>query len=113
MNRIRTNTHAQRFIPSNIVMFYVTLAVLVSMFFLYVYMVNKTVMNVVARQNTEKGISSLSASVGDLESKYMAEKSSITLQLALAKGFQEDPNTTFIGSALNKPGNALSYNLSR
>lgn len=111
MNKIRTNTYANKFAISDRSMFFIGVVILVLVFFLYAYLVNKTVMNVVARQNTEKNISSLSTSVGDLESKYMAEKSGVTLQLALAKGFKEDPSTTFIGS--NKPGNALSLNSSR
>ena len=111
MNKIRTNTYANKFMLSNGAMFFVALGIFVSIFFLYVYLVNRTVVNVVARQNAERNISALSASVGDLESKYMAEKNGITLQLALAKGFKEDPATTFIGS--NTAGNALSYNSSR
>jgi hypothetical protein len=80
------------------------------MFSYYVYLVNKTIMNVVARERIESDISTLSSSVGALEFKYISLKNGVTLELAHAKGFQDALPTTFI-DASKRP--ALSYNSSR
>jgi hypothetical protein len=89
--------------------FYIMLALIVMMFSMYVYLVNATVMNVVARQDTERAISSLSTSIGELEFKYIGLKNSVTLELAHAKGFKDTSPSSFL--ARNK--STLSYNSAR
>ena len=92
-------------------LFFIVLAVLLVTFFSYVYLVNKTIMNVVAREKVESNISSLSTTIGTLEYKYITLKNSVTLDLAYSKGFKEATPSQFI--ARQKSGNSLSYNFSR
>ncbi len=88
--------------------FFILAATTCSMFFSYVFLVNKTVSNVVARSKTESSISELSSSMGDLEFKYMALKKSVTLDLAYSKGFEDAMPSTFLAQ---KPmPAAISYN---
>lgn len=83
--------------------------VLLSIFVMYGFLINKTIMNVVARQNSEKEIASLSSAVGDLEFKYMNLKSSITLELAHGKGFQDNLPSRFLSRT--SPAKTLTYNI--
>ncbi len=53
-------------------LFFILAALLLTIFGLYAYLVNMTIMNVVSRQNTERSISNLSTTIGELEYKYMA-----------------------------------------
>ena len=55
----------------------------------YIYFVNQTVWNVVARQNTVKAIHKVSSEVAALEATYMSLSSSLTLEQALLLGFKE------------------------
>ncbi len=93
------------------VLFFAALALLVSLFALYVYLVNRTVMNVVAREQTGRTVATLSTSIGGLEFKYITLKDSITLDLAHEKGFMDFSPTTFL--AQQKPAATLSFNSSR
>lgn len=77
------------------ILFFILAATFVSIFLLYAYLVNKTIMNVVARQHTEKSISALSSKLGDLEAKYLALQGGVTIDLAYARGFK-DANPQFI-----------------
>ena len=90
------------------VLFFFILALLLSVFGTYVYLVNKTIMNVVAREQTIKTVSSLSSTIGGLEFKYITLKNSVTLDLAHSKGFQDFSPTTFL--AEQKPAATISYN---
>ncbi|MBX4198206.1 hypothetical protein KW782_02615 [Candidatus Parcubacteria bacterium] len=76
-------------------------------FFLYAYLINRTIMNVVAREKTEQKIAVLSSVIGELEFKHMASKNRITLELAYEKGFLDTIPAQFIA----RSGRAiLSYN---
>jgi hypothetical protein len=55
----------------------------------YGYFVNKTVWNVVERQNVAKEIQKTSSEVAVLEASYMALSGTLTLDHAYALGFQE------------------------
>ena len=55
---------------------------------LYVYLVNKTVHNVVARQATESQISNLSTTLSESEFQYISAKAGVNMQLASTLGFQ-------------------------
>jgi hypothetical protein len=91
--------------------FFLTLVALLSTFFFYVYLVNKTVMNVVARQQVERSISQLSSDLGTLEFKYIGLKNKVTLELAHAKGFQDATPITFL--AREGTNSSISYNSRR
>ncbi|MDD5068026.1 MAG: hypothetical protein PHS53_01065 [Candidatus Pacebacteria bacterium] len=74
----------------------------------YVYFLNGTIRNVVERQKAETRIASIRGAVGELESRYIVLKDSITLDLASSLGFQTVQNPVFISrTALSK---ALSVN---
>lgn len=92
-------------------LFFIVLATLLFTFFSYIYLVNKTIMNVVAREKIENNISSLSTTIGTLEFKYITLKNAVTLDLAYTKGFEEATPTKFI--ARQSSGTSLSYNFTR
>lgn len=92
-------------------MFFVLATLLVIIFAVYVYLINKTVMNVVAREQTEQDIAQLSGTLGELEFKYITLKNIITLDLAYERGFQETSPKAFI-SRTTRPA-SLSYNYDR
>ncbi len=71
-------------------------AILVLIFASYAYLINKTIMNVVARESTERRIASLSTTIGELEFKHMTSKSQITLDLAYQKGFLDALPSQFL-----------------
>ena len=77
-------------------------------FGLYIYLVNKTVFNVVAPQNAERQVSDLNSKVSDMEFKSMALKSSVTLEMAHSLGFSEVSTINFISP--QAPGKNLSFN---
>ncbi|MES2436835.1 MAG: hypothetical protein V4519_02390 [Patescibacteria group bacterium] len=88
------------------VLFFVLASCLVTVFAVYAFMVNKTIMNVVAREDLEQEIANLSSTIGELEFKYMSVKSKVTLDLAYEKGFQDAVPSQFV----SRTGPALSYN---
>lgn len=88
-------------------LFFVLSGILIAIFFLYIFLVNRTIMNVVARSNTQKSISSISTTVGDLEGTYLTLQSMITIDLAYQKGFK-DATPEFIGR-----DGTIAYNTSR
>ena len=88
--------------------FFVTLALLITLFATYIYFVNKTIMNVVAREKTQNTLSSLSTTIGGLEYKYITLKNGVTVELAHAKGFIDFSPTTYLARQNSRP--ALSYN---
>jgi hypothetical protein len=92
-------------------LFFCMAAVLLLVFASYFYLVNKTIMNVVAREKTERTIAQLSGTIGELEFKYITLKNGVTLDLAHAKGFQDASPTKFL--ARNDTGTTITYNYSR
>jgi hypothetical protein len=62
----------------------------------YMYCINSTVHNVVARQNLETEASQLTLSIGSEEFKYISKRNSITLAMAKSLGFREVSAKTFI-----------------
>lgn len=106
MSRIRLNI----FKIKTRTAFFLSFIMLIAVFSLYVYLVNRTVMNVVARQRMEKEMVSISGTIGDLEFKYITLKNSVTLELAYQKGFQDASPSSFLAREKHNP--ALSYNYS-
>jgi hypothetical protein len=93
------------------VLFFVFATLLVGTFLCYVYLVNATIMNVVAREQIETNISDLSTTIGTLEYKYISLKNAVTIDLAHAKGFTDASPTSFLARKDAAP--ALSYNGAR
>ncbi len=61
----------------------------------YGFLVNRTILNAVAKQNLQSQISSLNSSVDSLEFKYLGLENNITIDLALSKGYVSVPVDTF------------------
>ena len=80
--------------------FWTLLGILLLSIGFYMYCVNSTVHNVVARQNLENEASKLTLSIGSKEFKYISKRNSITIQLAYSLGFQDVSKKTFIQSKL-------------
>ncbi len=74
----------------------------------YMYFINTTVHNVVARQNNETEATRLTMAIGSQEFKYIEEKNAVTLELAYSLGFKETDQKTFI--AQGKSAGQVSYN---
>lgn len=65
---------------------------------LYVFFLQKAIVNVVARENIVKQSRSLSTDVSELESKYFIVKNTVNIDLAHEKGFKDSEITSFISS---------------
>lgn len=63
---------------------------------LYVYAVNSTVRNVVARQNMEVELTRLTALNSELEFSYITKRNSLNIEKAKSLGFREAPATAFV-----------------
>lgn len=87
-------------------LFFALASILVVIFGFYAYLINKTIMNVVAREDVERNISELSSSIGELEFKYMTLRNGITIDLAYTKGFLDAEPSQFI----SRNPSTLSYN---
>lgn len=70
-------------------LFWLLGAMLVLMLGMYVFFVNVTVMNIVARQATLRQISSATSHISDLEREYLTLSAAITPEYAHAQGFAE------------------------
>lgn len=81
---------------------------LVASFMLYGFLVNQAIMNVLARGALEKQVPDLRTEVGQLESTYLTLKNKITFEFAVASGYKEVFNPTFISR--KSLGQALSLN---
>ena len=72
----------------------------------YMYFINATIHNVLARQNLENEASKISLDIGNLEFQYINTRNSITLPLAYSMGFRETPVKAFISKS---PKSQISY----
>jgi hypothetical protein len=86
-------------------LFFMLATIFVLMMALYVYLVHKTIMNVVAESNDQKVISTLSSASGEMEFKYITLKDAVTIDLAYSKGFKDTSPTQYIAGA-----QTLTYN---
>jgi hypothetical protein len=73
----------------------------------YMYSINVTVRNVVARQDLQNKISTLTLSVGNSEFQYISAQDSVTLQLAYSLGFKDVADKVYI----SKTTGSLAYNV--
>lgn len=63
---------------------------------LYVYFVNVTVHNVVARRELEEQMVVIATTVSQLESEYITLKSEVTLDVAASRGFAQADVEQFV-----------------
>ncbi len=75
---------------------------------LYGFFINSAIRNVVAREKIETEKSELAASLGTLEEQYSQLKSSITPELATARGFAVASDPVFIGAGQKSAGLSLN-----
>ena len=68
----------------------------------YMFLINSTVHNVVARQNFESEASNLTLKIGSQEFQYITSRNSVTKQLAYSMGFKDVTAKTFISKNSNK-----------
>ena len=84
-------------------------ALLLLLAFAYVYLVNSSIFNVVARKEAEEMISVTETEITGLAAKYMTLSEGINLDLAYEKGFVDAPERGVF--AVVKPAGAtLSFN---
>ena len=76
--------------------FWSLVGILFISFFFYMYCVRATIHNVVARQELEGEISSLTLSIGNKEFQYITKRNSINLDTAYAMGFKDVTAKTYI-----------------
>lgn len=89
-NKIRSVENMGR----NIFWSFVLLAVFFSAS--YLYLINRIVVNAVARQNIEKEIAVISSRTSDLEESYLSLKNKINLNYAFSKGFIKVSNEKYV-----------------
>ena len=78
---------------------------------LYMYFINATVHNVVARQNFEAEAGKLTLAIGSQEFKYIEKRNGVTLELAYSLGFEDVKEKKFISQG--KSGGQVSFNSSK
>ncbi len=66
----------------------------------YIFFINATIHNTVARQNFEAEISALTLQIGSKEFEYISKRNNVTLALAHGMGFKEAKVTAYVS---NKP----------
>ncbi len=86
-------------------------AFVVFLLFSYVYLVNKTVWNVVARKNISTEVVKINDDISKLEYSYLTLKNAVSINNAYAMGFKDiegSSSTLFV--TRNSLGKALSIN---
>ena len=74
-----------------------TLVVMLFVFAIfYMYSINVTIRNVVARQNLENKVAELTLSIGNHEFQYITLRNTVTLPLAYSLGFKDVKERTYI-----------------
>ena len=88
--------------------FWSLLGAILLCFGFYIYFINVTVHNVVARQNLESEASSLTLKLGNQEFQYITSRNSVTLALAHSMGFKDVSEKTFISKHNSRQVSFLS-----
>jgi len=70
---------------------------------LYMYFINATIHNVVAKQNLENEASHLTLAIGSQEFKYIQMRNNVTLAMAYSLGYKDVENKTFISKKPSSP----------
>ena len=89
--------------------FLILLASVVFSWGAYLVLVNNTVLNVVHREKMAGNISVLQARLSEMESSYISQKNSISLDFAYSQGYKQVNDTQFIERA--ELGKGLSVNV--
>jgi hypothetical protein len=76
--------------------------------FSYAYFVNGAIVNIVATKDMQVRISDLTSQVGNLETEYLAAKSSLSMDEAATLGFA--PAGTDVAYVAKTSSSALSFN---
>ena len=95
-------------IKENPITFYILMAGVVFAAIFYIYCINASVRNVVARKDTEKTIATLKNKVSELEFSYMSKESGITIDSAQNLGLSELKDKIFISK--NNSTKTISFN---
>lgn len=74
----------------------VLIASILTVFFAYIFFLQKAIINVVEREKLSKQTSEVVISVSDLETKYFSMKNAITLSLAHSKGLKDAEVVSYI-----------------
>ncbi len=74
----------------------------------YMYFINTTVHNVVARQNMETQISQLNLAISNKEFIYIKNRNAVTLNLAYSMGFKDVSAKNYIREESTKEVSFLS-----
>lgn len=90
--------------------FWIFFSVFIFLLVFYGFMVNKTIVNAVSKQKTEKDIIVLNSEVNSIESKYLDLKNNITIDLALSKGFIVNENIKYVVNSVSDQKVSLSIN---
>lgn len=84
------------------------LGIIIGLVIMYGIFINGIIGNTVAAKDLQSKVATLTTSVSSLESTYLGAKSEVTLESALAMGFEPSPSDTIYVSRAN--GASLSFN---
>lgn len=73
----------------------------------YMYFINTTIHNTVARQNLEAEASSLSLSIGNKEFQYISKRNNVTLAMAHSLGYRDNKQISYVNEASSKGSVAI------
>jgi hypothetical protein len=90
--------------------FWSLMAIILVCLVVYMYSVNATIHNTVARVDLEQQTTTLSAHIGEMEFSYIGLKNNVSLEMAYARGFQNVVSPIYISRS---SGRALSMNTKR
>ncbi|HEY0220711.1 MAG TPA: hypothetical protein VGC58_00630 [Candidatus Paceibacterota bacterium] len=76
--------------------FWTLLGVLIFSALFYIYCINITIHNTVARQNFEAESSSLALKIGSKEFQYISKRNNVTLALAYSMGFKDSKPLAYL-----------------
>jgi hypothetical protein len=87
--------------------FWVLVALSVLLLLVYIYAINTTARNIAVRQDLERQIAQVSASLDPLEFAYIELQNNVTMELAYEYGFKETQSPLYVSRAR---AGALSFN---
>lgn len=87
--------------------FWMLISISVASLGLYVYGINATVRNTVARQDLEAEAMNIGTKLGEMEFAYIGLKNDVSLEVAYARGFKDVTNPVYISRT---ESHALSMN---
>lgn len=74
----------------------------------YAFLINKTVSNIVSRQNNSAELSSLNSKIAELETEHIQLQNSISPEYAKQLGFNDVTNPQYISLAKSAPSLSLN-----